>query len=90
MSSATQVEWADESTLAVLGLSGSLVVPSVHLVPVSGQTSALPLVDGANTVAAGRGTRALYLADDEGTLLTRQGSSWTAVASGVRDPAFPG
>jgi hypothetical protein len=90
MTDATQVEWANETTLAVLGLSGSLVVPSAHLVPVGGQSSSLPPVDGAVTVAAGLGVRAIYLADDDGTLFMRQGSSWTAVASGVRDPVFPG
>ena len=64
MTDASQVEWMDDSTLAVLGLSGSLVAPTLHLVPVGGQTSALPLVDGTVSIAAGRGDRALYLVDD--------------------------
>lgn len=90
MTDASQVEWMDESTLAVLGLSGSLVAPTVHLVPVGGQTTALPLVDGTVSIAAGRGDRALYLVDTDGTLLWRQGAAWTDVAVGVRDPVFPG
>jgi hypothetical protein len=90
MTDASQVEWMDESTLAVLGLSGSLVAPTVHLVPVGGQTSALPLVDGTVSIAAGRGDRALYLVDADGTLLWRQGAAWTDVAVDVRDPVFPG
>ena len=80
----------DESTLAVLGLSGSLVVPTLHLVPVGGLSSALPLVDQPATIAAGRGERALYLVDEQGSLLWRQGAAWTAVASGVRDAVLPG
>lgn len=90
MTDASQVEWMDESTLAVLGLSGSLVAPTVHLVPVGGQTTALPLVDGTVSIAAGRGDRALYLVDADGTLLWRQGAAWTDVAVGVSDPVFPG
>ncbi len=90
MTDASQVEWMDESTLAVLGLSGSLVAPTLHLVPVGGQTSALPLVDGTVSIAAGRGDRALYLVDTDGTLLWRQGAAWTDVAVGVQDPVFPG
>ncbi len=90
MTDASQVEWMDESTLAVLGLSGSLVAPTLHLVPVGGQTTALPLVDGTVSIAAGRGDRALYLVDADGTLLWRQGAAWTDVAVGVRDPVFPG
>lgn len=90
MTDASQVEWMDDSTLAVLGLSGSLVAPTVHLVPVGGQTGALPLVDGTVSIAAGRGDRALYLVDTDGTLLWRQGAAWTDVAVGVQDPVFPG
>ncbi|MCV2394144.1 LpqB family beta-propeller domain-containing protein [Actinotalea sp. M2MS4P-6] len=90
ISDASQVEWVDESTLAVLGLSGSLVVPAVHLVPVGGQSSALPLVDGTRSVAAGRGDRSIYLSDDEGSLLWRQGTAWVPVVAGVQDPVFPG
>ncbi|MDO8108590.1 LpqB family beta-propeller domain-containing protein [Isoptericola sp. b441] len=90
MNGASQVEWMDESTLAVLGLSGSLVVPTTHMVPVGGQTDPLPLVDGTVTIAAGRGARALYLADSDGQLLWRQGAAWVPVASGVQDPVFPG
>lgn len=89
-SDATQVEWVDESLLAVLGLSGSIVVPAVHLVPVGGQTVSLPLVDGTRTIAAGRGDRAIYLADGDDSLLWRQGSAWVQVATGVLDPTFPG
>jgi hypothetical protein len=90
MTDATQVEWMDEATLAVLGLSGSLVVPTLHLVSVGGLTSALPLVDKTATIAAGRGDRALYVLDEHGSLLWRQGAAWTAVASGVQDAVFPG
>lgn len=86
----SQVEWMDEATLAVLGTSGSLDEPAVHVVPVGGQSTALPLVLGARMVAAGRGDRALFVTDDQGTLWWRQGAAWVKVAEGVADPAFPG
>ncbi len=87
---ATDVVWVDEVTLAVLGTSGTTTGPTVHLVPVSGSTSVLPPLDGAVAVAAGRGERALYVASSSGALYTLRGTSWVAVASGVRSPAFPG
>ncbi|HQY34394.1 LpqB family beta-propeller domain-containing protein [Actinotalea sp.] len=90
MDDATQVVWVDEGTVAVLGRSGSLTLPTIHLVPVGGPSAALTLVDGTESIAAGRGDRSLYLTDTEGTLRSRQGTSWVVVATDVRDPAFPG
>lgn len=86
----SQVEWMDEATLAVLGTSGSLDEPAVHVVPVGGQSAALPLVLGARTIAAGRGDRALFVTDDQGALWWRQGAAWVSVAKNVSDPVFPG
>ena len=90
LADAGQVAWMDEVTLADLARSGSVDAPTMHLVPVGGQSSALPLVDGAEALAAGRGDRELYLAHADGTLLRRQGASWVVAATGVRAPAFPG
>jgi hypothetical protein len=90
LAGAGQVAWMDEITLAVLAHSGTVDAPTMHLVPVGGQSSALPLVDGAVALAAGRGDRELYLAHADGTLLRRQGASWVVAATGVRAPAFPG
>lgn len=90
LTAATEVTWVDEVTVAVLGMSGNLGAPTMHLIPVGGPSEALPLRDGTQDIAAGRGDRALYLADADGDLLSQQGTSWVVVASGVRDPAFPG
>ncbi|GAA2725966.1 LpqB family beta-propeller domain-containing protein [Cellulomonas aerilata] len=87
---ATQVAWLDESTLAVLGTSGTMTGPTVHLVPTAGPTRPLPAIDGAVSLAAGRGERALYVATDAGVLLTLRGTSWVEVVTGVQSPAFPG
>lgn len=86
---AVEVAWVDEVTLAVLGTSQELGVPTTHLVPVGGPTEALTLLEGRG-IAAGRGRQAIFVVDDAGTLLTRQGNQWKNVAEGVRDPVFPG
>lgn len=90
LESATEVAWVDEGMLAVLGTSGDLSVPAMHLVPVGGPTEALALVDQTVDIAAGRGERALYLAVADGVLYSRQDMSWFRVAQDVRDPVFPG
>ena len=87
---ATEVAWVDESTLAVLGTSGTMTGPTVHLVPTGGLTRALPAIEGAVSVTAGRGERAVYVATADGGLHTLRGTSWASVATGVHSPAFPG
>jgi hypothetical protein len=90
LDTATEVAWVDESTLAVLGTSGTMTGPTVHLVPTGGPTRALPAIEGAVSIAAGRGERAIYVATAAGVLHTLRGTSWVSVATGVSSPAFPG
>ncbi|RYV50183.1 LpqB family beta-propeller domain-containing protein [Pengzhenrongella frigida] len=90
MVDATQVVWVDEENLAVLGTSGTMTGPTMHLVPIAGETRALPALEGATSIAAGKGERALYLGSSDGSLFTLQGNSWIRVATGVTDPAFQG
>lgn len=90
LTDATEVSWVTESSVAVLGLSDGLGDPTMHLVPLGGPTQAQPLMDGTVSIATGKGNRALYLADDEGTLRSQQGGSWVVIAEDVRDPVFPG
>jgi hypothetical protein len=84
------VAWVDELTVGVLGRSGSQAAATVHLVEVGGRTSALPLVDDAVGLAAGRGERGLYVLSADGVLSVRQGQSWSVVAEGVRGVTYPG
>ncbi len=90
---AGEVAWLDESTLAVLGTSGTLVTAGLHLVPLAGLTTALaPLPGGASPVAlaVGKGDRSLFVVATDGRLFSRQTAGWVEVASRVRDVAFPG
>ncbi|TDE96094.1 hypothetical protein EXU48_07610 [Occultella glacieicola] len=91
MTSATEVVWVDEYTLAVLGASGGTI--SAHLVTLGGEpTRSLPTVPDAATIAAARGERELYLATTGGDLYARSGNGWRLVPDlqPVRDPTFPG
>lgn len=87
---ATVASWVDETTVAVLGTSGSDPEPSVHLVVVGGSTTKLPAVPDAETIASASGDRTLVLGTSDGALFERNGLGWTPAITGVRDPAFPG
>ena len=87
---ASAVVWVDQVTLAALGTSGTMTGPTMHLVPISGDTRDLPALKGAVSIAAGKGERALFVGTEDGTLYTLQGNSWLRVATSVTDPAFPG
>lgn len=84
------VTWVDTVTLGVLGQSSSQAAATVHLVEVGGRTAALPLVDDAVSIAAGRGERGLYVLGSDGVLSVRQGQTWAVVAEGIEGVAFPG
>jgi hypothetical protein len=90
LSDASQVVWVDQVTLAVLGKSGTMTGPTMHVVPTAGNTRPLPALEGATSIAAGKGERSLYLGTSDSTLYTLQGNSWIRVATNVTYPAFPG
>jgi len=90
LTDATRVVWVDESTLGVLGRSGSTTTAVYHLVPLSGEVQTRPALADAVDIAGGKGDSALYLATAEGELFARAGSSWASVGTDVRDPSFAG
>lgn len=85
------VEWADESTLAVIGRAPASGATSdvVNLVPVSGPTTAKPEVPAIESLAAGR---TLVAGSQDGVLRRLVGPSWVAVTGvdGAHDPSYPG
>lgn len=87
---ATTAVWVDQQTVAVLGRITGASTDTVVLTGVGGPTSALPPVDGAVGIAAGKGDRLIFVTTAAGVLVTRNGLSWTPTVRGVRDPAFPG
>lgn len=89
---ATQIVWLDESTVGVLARGASSGMPTVHVVPLSGRSEALAGVDETAWIAAGRGTRSLYIATTDDELFARAatGATWSEALSDVRLPAYPG
>ena len=90
LTDAVQVSWVDESTLAVLGTSGTMISQTMHLVPITGRTRALPALEDATSIATGKGERELYVGTLEGNLYTLQGASWVEVANGVAYQSYAG
>ncbi|TRW44134.1 LpqB family beta-propeller domain-containing protein [Georgenia yuyongxinii] len=90
VTAAADLAWVDENTVAVLGDSGGDSEPTVHLLPLGGPTSRLPVVEGAVSIAAGRGERSILLGTGDGRLYERTGAAWRAVHDDVFDPALPG
>ena len=87
---ATRVVWVDESTLGVLGRSGTSTTAVYHLVPLSGPVRARPPIVDSVDIAGGKGEGALYIVTSDGDLFARSGSSWEPVDTDVRDPSFAG
>lgn len=90
LTDALQVVWVDESTLGVLGRSGSTTTDVYHLVSVGGPVQLRPARADTVGIAGGKGDSALYVVTDEGDLYARSGSSWALIADDVLDPSFPG
>jgi hypothetical protein len=90
LTDAVDVAWIDESTVAVLGATAADPVPTVHLLPLGGPTTRLPVVEGAVSLTAGRGDRSLVVATAEGRLYERNGAGWRAWLGPASDPALPG
>ena len=92
ITSASQVVWADETTLAVLGTDDTEAAPTVHLVLVGGETTRLSPVAGATAISAGDGDRTVQVLTQDGTLFgrSRSGAVWEKRIENVALPTFPG
>lgn len=92
LTSALDLVWIDEVTLAVLGQSSTVRPLTVHIVPIGAHSSALTPVDGAAWLASGRGQRTLFVGTKDGQLWSRgsTGTNWSLVASGIDAFSFSG
>jgi hypothetical protein len=82
------VAWADRGTLVLLARSGNGPIRP-YSASVGGTATALPDVDGAVSVAAGDGLRAVYVTTAAGQVLARSGSGWRFLGPG-RGVTVPG
>nr|WP_247602002.1 LpqB family beta-propeller domain-containing protein [Cellulomonas denverensis] len=87
---ASRVVWVDESSLGVLGISGSVTTEVYHLVPLAGASEARGAIADPVDIAGGKGDSVVYLSNDDDQIYSRSGPSWVAVADDVRYPSFAG
>lgn len=92
MVTASDVVWVDETTLAVVGSASEGGAVAVHTVTVGGQSEGVVAVEGVASIAAGRGTRSIYVVTASRELFTRSatGTNWSLIATGVDLFTFPG
>lgn len=90
MTTATELAWVDEQTVAVLGTSEGNPDPAVHLLSLGGPSSRLPAVAGAVTMTAGRGDRSILVGTEDGRVYERNGASWRPILDDVTYPTLPG
>jgi hypothetical protein len=89
LTAATDLTWADDSTLAVVGRVGPKGAPGPQLVGVGGKVAALPGVAGARLITSTGGLRGVVVITDRGQILARAGNVWQQLQSGT-DFLIPG
>lgn len=86
----SDLAWVAPTTLAVLATSDLEPSRAVHTVPIGAPHQALPVVEGAAQITAGRGDTSLLVTTEDGTIFERNGATWRAAHVGLEDPALPG
>lgn len=86
----SDLAWVGPTTLAVLATSDLEPSRAVHTVPLGAPHGALPVVEGAARITAGRGDTSLLVTTEGGTIFERNGATWRAAHVGLEDPALPG
>jgi hypothetical protein len=92
LTSAKDLAWVDDSTLAVVGRvsptrGGQAVGP--HLVEIGGKVTAMPPVAGTRLVTSTGGLRGVVVLTDRGRVLARAGNGWQVLQTGT-DFLIPG
>ena len=89
MTAATDLAWADDSTLAVIGRVGVKDALAPQLVEIGGKVTPLSPVDGARLVTSTGGVRGVVVVTDLGKVLARAGNGWQQLQTGT-DFLIPG
>ncbi|MGP7959897.1 LpqB family beta-propeller domain-containing protein [Sanguibacter sp. A247] len=92
LTTVTDVDWVDESTLVVLGAPMGAAHLAAFVVPIGGTSEAMSTVDDVVALTAGRGRRAVYVETSTGEVFGRgaTGTNWSPVVLGVRFLTYPG
>jgi Lipoprotein LpqB beta-propeller domain/Sporulation and spore germination len=83
MTAATDLAWADDSTLAVVGRVGPKAALAPYLVEIGGKVTALPPVASPRLVTSTGGVRGVVVITDQGKILTRAGNGWQQLQVGT-------
>jgi Lipoprotein LpqB beta-propeller domain/Sporulation and spore germination len=89
LTTATDLAWVDDSTLAVVGRVSPADPVGPQLVEIGGKITAMPPVAGTRLVTNTGGLRGVVVLTDRGKILARAGSSWQVLQTGT-DFLIPG
>jgi len=89
LTAATDLAWADDSTLAVVGRVAPRDALAPQLVAIGGKVTGLSSVAGPMLVASTGGVRGVVVITDGGKILARAGNSWQQLQTGT-DFMIPG
>ena len=89
LTSATDLAWVDDSTLAVVGRVSPKSPVGPQLVEIGGKITAMPPVAGTRLVTNTGGLRGVVVLTDRGQILARAGSGWQVLQNGT-DFLIPG
>jgi hypothetical protein len=89
LTAATDLAWADDSTLAVVGRVGPKAALAPYLVDIGGKVTALPPVAGPRLATSTGGVRGVVVIADPGKVLARAGNGWQQLQTGT-DFLIPG
>lgn len=86
----SDIAWADNSTLAVLGQAEEEAAVPLWLVTVGGGTQEVSTQPHVTSLAIRTGSASIVLIGEEGQVSERAGPSWTEVLTDVSELAFAG
>ena len=89
LTAATDLAWADDSTLAVIGRVGPKAAIAPQLVEIGGKVTALSPIAGPRLVTSTGGVREVVVITDRGKILARSGNGWQQLQTGT-DFLIPG
>ena len=89
LTAATDLAWADDSTLAVVGRVAPGDALGPQLVAIGGKVTGLSSVAGPMLVASTGGVRGVVVITDRGKILARAGNGWQQLQTGT-DFLIPG
>jgi Lipoprotein LpqB beta-propeller domain/Sporulation and spore germination len=89
LTAATDLAWADDSTLAVIGRVGPKAAIAPQLVEIGGKVTALSPIAGPRLVTSTGGVRDVVVITDRGKILARAGNGWQQLQTGT-DFLIPG